>query len=329
MTDHTPEMEIHEGITSCPFIPFSQWADNDPPAWAKDAARICGEGSAEQKADAAKVLADYAKNAAWTVYTGTGETDASLWIHATQPARLAWPIIEGGKPIYRNEPRTPLLERMRGAEMLDVDHPLYRYESVKGELAALQDNVAAMVPNVAREWLEPASDLFGGLVKIALDKGTTVEEFERVLIEAQATIPDLELNDAALEDALVEAGLKAAQMGARDQRYLMDCALQLKDDFLAALHGSADDRTLIKRLDGKVKREIRDEGPDTSLGRLASLVEQLATDEKRPPTKKELREAYNKACQKADSGHIAHNRSWLGANLRRLRLPWLPKQVQS
>jgi hypothetical protein len=72
-------------------------------------------------------------------------------------------------------------------------------------LEALQDNVAAMVPNIASEWLEPAADLFGSLIKRALDGDTTEKEFGRVLAEAAALIPDLELNESALEEALTNA----------------------------------------------------------------------------------------------------------------------------
>lgn len=81
-------------------------------------------------------------------------------------------------------------------------------------LEALQENVAAMVPNVAREWLDPAADFFRPLVSMALEGKATPAEFERVLVEAAATIPDLELNTGALEEALVMAVGTAMLAGA-------------------------------------------------------------------------------------------------------------------
>jgi len=81
-------------------------------------------------------------------------------------------------------------------------------------LEALQENVAAMVPNVAQEWLEPAADFFRPLVTLALEGKATPAEFERVLVEAAATIPDLELNTGALEEAMVRAVGTAMLAGA-------------------------------------------------------------------------------------------------------------------
>ena len=72
-------------------------------------------------------------------------------------------------------------------------------------LDALQDNVAKMVPAVAEEWLAPASTLFEGLVQRALKGETSEEEFARVVGEAAALVPDLELNTTALEEALTNA----------------------------------------------------------------------------------------------------------------------------
>lgn len=81
-------------------------------------------------------------------------------------------------------------------------------------LEALQNNVADLVPNVAREWLAPAEDLFSGLVKRALGGETTEEEFGRVLAEAAALVPDLELDNEALETALTNAVGTAMLAGA-------------------------------------------------------------------------------------------------------------------
>lgn len=321
MTDHTLEMVVHEGITSCPFIPFSQWADNEPPAWAVEAARSWGKGPAAQKANAAKVLTNYAENSAWTVYTGQGEADASLWIHPRLPARLAWPILEGGKSIYRNEPKTPLLERMRGTEMLTVDHPLYAYESVRDELDAILSECDYQ--KIREEWLAPAASMFQGLTASAQDDKTTDKEFIRLLEKACDDIPNLELNTEAVAEPLAEASMKGFQLGVNHRKHLTSCALLVKDDFLAALHGTAKNVSHIRKLDGKVKREIRNEGPDTALGLLATQIEDLATNEKRPPTKKELRDAYN------DEAGREHGDSWIAPKLKALRMEWLPRQPQN
>lgn len=81
-------------------------------------------------------------------------------------------------------------------------------------LDALQANVAKLVPNVAEEWLEPARDLFAGLVNRALSGEVDDAEFGRVLAEAAATVDDLELNTDALETALVNAVGTAMLAGA-------------------------------------------------------------------------------------------------------------------
>jgi phage gp29-like protein len=81
-------------------------------------------------------------------------------------------------------------------------------------LDALQGNVAKMVPDVAQEWLESAEGLFAGLVARALDGSTSPAEFERVVAEAAALVPGLQLNSGSLEEALANAVGTAMLAGA-------------------------------------------------------------------------------------------------------------------
>jgi phage gp29-like protein len=86
-------------------------------------------------------------------------------------------------------------------------------------LEALQENVAAMVPGVAREWLQPVADVFSDLVERALDGETTPDEFEMAVAEAAARMPDIELNDRVLEEAL-EKAIGTAVLAGGGQRAL-------------------------------------------------------------------------------------------------------------
>lgn len=86
-------------------------------------------------------------------------------------------------------------------------------------LAALQSSVERLIPGIAREWLAPAGDLFDQLISTALDEGATPAEFERVVVEAAAIVPDLVLDPASLQDALANA-IGTAMIAGAGQRAL-------------------------------------------------------------------------------------------------------------
>lgn len=84
-------------------------------------------------------------------------------------------------------------------------------------LDQLHANVERDIPQVAGGWLEPVKPIFEKLVAAALNESTGLDEFQRLLVEAQNEIPEVELNTNVLQDAL-ERAIGTAMLAGAGQR---------------------------------------------------------------------------------------------------------------